>query len=170
MKRISLMLAALLLVTAAGAQSLWPRRAVKELNGRTKELSAYAPREGVVLFVFWKTCCPNNITMLEELHAVWSEYNTETHQPPIRVVLVSLDDQRTASRVRPIVSTNGWEWPVIMDTNGDLARQYQVIMPPQWIAFDPAGRELFRSKVTTGALDSAIYFEQLVEEIRNKNL
>lgn len=35
-------------------------------------------------------------------------------------------------------------------------------MPHQWIAFDQSGREIFRSKVTSGFLDSAIYFDQLV--------
>ncbi len=163
MKRVFLWMAALLIATSSGAQSVWPPLTVKEMSGRAKNLSDFAPHEGVVLFVFWKTCCPNNITMLDELYDAWSDYADSS--VPIHVVLVSMDDARSASRVRPIVSTNGWGWPVLMDTNGELARQYQVIMPPQWIAFDPTGRELFRSKVTNGMLDSTIYFDELTQKI-----
>lgn len=160
MKKIVFSIVTLFIATICCAQSFWPTLTVKDMNGRMKELSEYAPQEGVVLFVFWKTCCPNNITMLDELHEVWLAHNQ--NDMPIQVVLVSLDDQRSSAKVKPIVSANGWGWPVIMDKNGNLAKQYQIIMPPQWIAFDQSGREIFRSKVTSGFLDSAIYFDQLV--------
>lgn len=105
--------------------------------------------------------------MIEELYEVWSEYEDE--EKPIKVVLVSVDDQRTASRVRPIVSTNGWNWEVIMDKNGDLARSYNIIIPPQWLAFDQSGKEIFRSKITNGSLDSGIFFGELVGKINKNN-
>lgn len=59
-------------------------------GGRSCYLEDFAPKCGVVLFVFGKTCCPNNIAMLEELHEIWSEYDKD--DMPIKVVLVSLDD------------------------------------------------------------------------------
>lgn len=168
MKKTFYLFVILSMATITGtAQNYWPQQSVKEMNGRTKNLADYAPERGVVLFVFWKTCCPNNITMFEELYEVWMEYDND--DMPVKIVLVSLDDQRSASRVRPIVSTNGWEWEVIMDKNGDLARLYHVIVPPQWIAFDKSGREIFRSKVTSGALDSSIYFDELITEINKTN-
>ena len=95
------------------------------------------------------------------------QYHDDT--APITIVLVSVDDQRSASRVRPIVSSECWPWPVIMDRNGDLARTYQVIMPPQWVAADKHGRVIYRSKVTNGELDSAIYFEELVNTLKSNN-
>lgn len=165
MKRFLLALALLLLAaTVSPAQDRWPQQTVRDMSGRMRSLADYAPKEGIVLFVFWKTCCPNNITMLEELYEVWLAHDHAAL--PVHVVLVSLDDQRSASRVKPIVSSNGWGWPIIMDKNGALARQFQVIMPPQWVAFDPTGREVFRSKVTNGLLDSAIYFDRLITETR----
>lgn len=159
----------LLALASAGAlaQEGWPQVHVKDIDGRTRALQHYAPREGVTLLVFWKTCCPNNITMIEELNAVWQEYDNP--QQPVRVVLVSLDDQRTASKVKPIADTNGWQWEIIMDRNGELARMYNVIMPPQWIAADKDGNIVFRSKVTNGSLDSAIYFEDLTNQINTTN-
>lgn len=51
--------------------------------------------------------------MIDELNEVWQEY--ENPEKPIKIVLVSVDDQRTASRVKPIVGSNGWVWDVVMD-------------------------------------------------------
>lgn len=106
--------------------------------------------------------------MLEELHRIWTAHNHSCC--PIRIVLVSLDDQRTASRVRPLVGANGWNWEVIMDRNGDVARACNVIMPPQWVAFDPNGQEVFRSKVANGWLDAAIYFDALIDTLQTQKI
>lgn len=167
MKKILISSLTVLLTAVCSAQSYWPEQNVKDMSGKTKCLSDYAQKGGTTLFVFWKTCCPNNITMIDELYEIWSDYDDDNH--PIKVVLVSVDDQRTASRVRPIVSTNGWEWEVIMDKNEDLARTYHAIMPPQWIALNEFGKVIFRSKVTNGSLDSTIYFDELVTEINKTN-
>lgn len=110
----------IIFIMAAGigtAQNYWPQHYVQDLRGRRHLLSDYAPEKGVILFVFWKTCCPNNITMIDELNDVWREY--EDSENPIKIVLVSVDDQRSVSRVAPIVGSNGWEWDVILDKNGD---------------------------------------------------
>lgn len=156
-----------LALTTAAAQSHWPQHTVQDMRGRSRSLRDYAPERGVTLFVFWKTCCPNNITMINELNEVWLRYDDP--QRPVRVVLVSVDDQRTASRVRPVVGSNGWEWEVIMDRNRDLARSYNVTMPPQWVAVDPAGKVVYQRKVTNGALDPAIYFDELITEMNKFN-
>ena len=148
-----------------GSKSL-AEHSVQDLRGRTHSLSDYASEKRSYAIRFWKTCCPNNITMIDELNEVWQEYDNS--EKPIKIVLVSVDDQRTASRVKPIVGSNGWLWDVVMDKNGDLARIYHITMPPQWVAVNSFGKIIYRSKVTNGTLDSAIYFDELITEM-NKN-
>ena len=156
MKKAFYLSIGLVMATITGmAQNHWPEHSVQDLRGRTHSLSDYASEKGVTLFVFWKTCCPNNITMIDE--------------NPIKIVLVSVDDQRTASRVKPIVGSNGWLWDVVMDKNGDLARIYHITMPPQWVAVNSFGKIIYRSKVTNGTLDSAIYFDELITEMNKTN-
>lgn len=168
MKRIiAILILTAALSMSAIAQNGWLQMNVKDLIGNTHKLSDFASDKGVTLFVFWKTCCPNNITMIEDLNDILLGYDDD--ECPIKVVLVSVDDQRTASRVRPIVSSHGWEWEVIMDRNGDLARSLNIIMPPQWIAFDPKGNTIFRSKITNGDLDPAIYFKEMINQINKTN-
>lgn len=162
---LSLVLTAL--AVAAAAQDYWPRQEVRDLKGRSRQLAEFASAEGATLFVFWKTCCPNNITMINELKEVWQEYDSA--ERPVKIVLVSLDDQRSASRVGSVVGSNGWPWEVIMDRNGDVARIYNAFIPPQWIAVDPKGKVFYQSKITNGALDSAIYFDELAARMARKN-
>ena len=168
MKKAFYLSIGLVMATITGmAQNHWPEHSVQDLRGRPHSLSDYASEKGVTLFVFWKTCCPNNITMIDELNEVWQEYDNS--EKPIKIVLVSVDDQRTASRVKPIVGSNGWVWDVVMDKNGDLARIYHITMPPQWVAVNSFGKIIYRSKVTNGTLDSAIYFDELITEMNKTN-
>lgn len=163
-KFILLIISTLCIATLCHAQeNYWLELTVKDMSGQRKKLSEYANTDnGITLFVFWKTCCPNNIRMIDELQEVWSEYDGVR---PIKVVLVSVDDQRSAARVKPLVKANCWPWEVIMDKNGDLARAYNVIIPPLWIAVDCNGQEIYRAKVTNGTLDASIYFQELVSQI-----
>ena len=163
-KFILLIISTLCIATLCRAQeNYWFELTVKDMSGQRKKLSEYANTgNGITLFVFWKTCCPNNIRMIDELQEVWSEYDGVR---PIKVVLISVDDQRSAARVKPLVKTNCWPWEVIMDKSGDLARAYNVIIPPLWIAVDSNGQEIYRAKVTNGTLDSSIYFQELASQI-----
>lgn len=72
MRKILLLGLLTLLAASGSAQSHWPQLTVRDLRGRTHPLTAYAAERGVTLFVVWKTCCPNNIEMIDELHQVWS--------------------------------------------------------------------------------------------------
>jgi hypothetical protein len=42
-------------------------------------------------------------------------------------------------------------------------------MPPQWVAVNSFGKIIYRSKVTNGTLDSAIYFDELITEMNKTN-
>ena len=103
---------------------------VKDLHGVSKPCKSYLDKKegNVTLFVFWKTCCPTNLTMIDSLIEVKDdgEYSDE-----IKIVLVSVDDTKTSSRVLPVVKTKGWTEDVIMDSNMELARAMQVYIPPQ---------------------------------------
>lgn len=164
MKKLILSIFCLFHIGIGYAQDVWPSHKVTDINGKIRDLKSYAPDSGVVLFVFWKTCCPNNVTMINELQEVWLDYNDT--DKPVKIVLVSVDDQRSVSRVKPIVSTNGWEFDVIIDKNMDMARMYHINIPPQWIVCDTEGNIIYRSKITNGYLGSGMYFEEIVQLIQ----
>lgn len=48
----------LLFFNLASAQNELPNVMVKEMKGKTKHLSEFVAKEGLTIFVFWKSCCP----------------------------------------------------------------------------------------------------------------
>lgn len=159
MKKIILTLGCLLILKLIFAQEGILSLTVKDLKGQAKNIAEYVAPDGLTIFVFWKTCCPNNLEMLTRLQESMPEEGQE--ETPLRFVLVSVDDTRSAGRVRPIVGAYGWKGEVILDGNQELARRMNAIVPPQWLVMDPKGREVFRCKITSANTDVDIYLEEI---------
>lgn len=140
---------------------------VKSMEGSSKPLTKYINTdEGhVTLFVFWKTCCPTNLKMIDSLFELTDEYG---NSDDISIVLVSVDDIRSTDRVMPVVKTKGWKADVILDVNMELARAMSVYIPPQWVAVDNTGKPIFRRKIMEGESDAEYYFNELVNIISKK--
>lgn len=140
---------------------------VKSIDGKTKPLKDFIvpSEEEVTLFVFWKTCCPTNLSMIDSLLELTDEYG---YSEKITVVLVSVDDTRTIDRVLPVVRTKGWKADVILDVNMELARAMAVYIPPQWVAVDCTGKPIFRRKIMEGESDSEYYFNELITILNSK--
>lgn len=139
---------------------------VKSMEGKTYPLSHYVNSDygHVTLFVFWKTCCPTNLSMIDSLLELAEEYEGNDK---LTVILVSVDDSRSTTRVLPIVRTKGWKADVILDVNMELARAMSVNIPPQWVAVSNIGKPFFRRKIMEGETDSNFYFKELIDEIKN---
>ncbi len=158
MKKAIILFAALSLSFSAFAQKMIPEQTVTADRGKNRQLSEYVAKDGYTLFVFWRLCCSNSKTMLSELSDVWSEYNGKT---PIKVVLVSINDVRDASRVKAYIGSCDYGWEMIMDLNMELCRAMNIIAPPQWVAVDNTGKIIMEHKIMSGANDPAIYFKEL---------
>ena len=137
---------------------------VKSMDGKTSRLNDYINKDegNITLFVFWKTCCPTNLSMIDSLLELTDEYGDSDK---ISVVLVSVDDTRSTERVMPVVRTKGWKADVILDVNMELARAMSVYIPPQWVAVDHTGKPVFRRKIMEGESDSEYYYNELLTEI-----
>ena len=110
-------------------------QSVKDMKGGNKSLKGLIDTEDghATLFVFWKTCCPTNLTMIDGLYEI-AEENDEKDK--LKIILVSVDDIKTSNRVPTVVGYKGWESEVLVDPNMELARALMVKIPPQWVAFD----------------------------------
>ena len=140
---------------------------VNDLYGVSKPCVSYLDKtEGnVTLFVFWKTCCPTNLSMIDSLIELKEEGE---YSDKIKLVLVSVDDMKTSSRVLPIVKTKGWTEDVIIDSNMELARAMQVHIPPQWVAVNCDGRPVYRRKIMEGESDSEYYYNELIKQMSDE--
>lgn len=165
MKKVIVLLGCLFLINFCFAQNGLSLQTVKDIKGKTKKASDYVATEGLTIFVFWKTCCPNNLAMLEYLQEAIEE--ADSADVPLTYVLVSVDDARNASRVRPIVGSYGWKGSVILDGNQEFARRMNIMIPPQWLVVNSKGEEVFRCKITSSHTDVGAYLEQIKQLKQN---
>ena len=156
-----------MVATFSGIKAQYPGQGliVTSMEGNSKPFSSYINTEEghVTLFVFWKTCCPTNLNMIDSLFEMTDEYG---EAEDITVVLVSVDDTRSTDRVMPVVRTKGWKADVILDVNMELARAMSVYIPPQWVAVDCKGNPIYRRKIMEGESDAEYYFNELISEIQ----
>jgi cytochrome c biogenesis protein CcmG/thiol:disulfide interchange protein DsbE len=85
---------------------------------------------------FWATWCAPCKKELNAIHEVYEDWQDETG---VKVIAVSIDDARSATRVKPYVDAQGWEFEVLMDTNGDFKRSLNVNNVPQTFLVDGNG-------------------------------
>ncbi len=159
MKKSILVLGCFLLFSSVFAQEGFMSTSVKDIKGKTKKVSEYVAQEGLTVFIFWKSCCPNSLGVLSSLQNALDE--SDESDVPLTFVLVSVDDTRSVGRVKPIVGSYGWIWGVILDVNQELSRRTNMIIPPQWLVVNPKGEEVFRCKITSSATGVEYYLNEI---------
>lgn len=125
MKKGILTLAALLLATVAMAQNAkFPGNVtLKSLDGKSVESSVIENGGQPMIISFWATWCKPCNTELDAIKEVYEEWQQETD---VKLVAISIDDARSASRVKPWVNGKDWPYEVYLDQNKDLARAMNV--------------------------------------------
>jgi len=85
---------------------------------------------------FWATWCKPCIEELNEIHDLYADWIKETC---VKIIIISIDDARTATRVAPLVNGKGWDYESYLDMNGDFKRAMNVNMPPQTFVLNGNG-------------------------------
>ena len=68
-----------------------------------------------------------------DLYADWQE------EFGVKIIAVTIDDQRSKARVKPYVDGVAWEYDVLYDPNRDFARAMGVQTPPHTFVVDGEG-------------------------------
>ncbi|MBO7101698.1 MAG: TlpA family protein disulfide reductase [Bacteroidales bacterium] len=96
---------------------------LKDLEGQTVQSSVIQNNGKPIILSFWATWCkPCN----RELDAIREVYDEWQEQTGVKLVAISIDDARSAARVRPWVDGHDWAYEVYMDQNKDFARAMNV--------------------------------------------
>lgn len=92
-------------------------------------------RQGPVLIDFWATWCKPCLQSLPEVRQL-----DETYGPRgLTVIGVSIDGPRNFARVRPFVTKLKLEYPVALDEDGSLQRDFLVTAVPTTVLVDTTG-------------------------------
>ena len=109
-----------------------------DVSGKTVTLKALLAR-GPVLVDFWATYCKPCKKELPYLEALYKEYGAKG----FTVVAISIDDARNVSKVKPFVESSRYTFPVLLDTNGDVKRRFEVSYMPTLFILDKNGKKFY---------------------------
>jgi len=141
MKKFTLLFAALVLaLSTAIAQDAMPDVVIKTLDGATVNANTLGNGEGPSVVAFWATWCS---PCKKELDAYAEYYDEWQEDLGVEVYAVTIDTRRALSKVKPMVETKGWEFPILSDANSQLMQALNFQTVPQVFVLDKEGNIVY---------------------------
>ena len=119
-----------------GEQKL-PDVTISDIEGKKINAADYGKSGKVTVFSFWATWCipcKKELTNMADLYEEWQKkYN-------VQIVAVSIDDSRSAGKVKPYIESQKWTYEVLLDVNQDLKRAFNIQSVPFTVIADANGK------------------------------
>ncbi len=131
---------------------------LKSLDGQSVQSSVIQNDGKPIIISFWATWCKPCNKELNAIREVYEEWQEETG---VKLVAISIDDARSASRVKPHVDGNDWPYEVYLDQNQDFKRAMNVVNVPHTFILNGEGEIVWQH---TGYQDGGE--EEVIEKVR----
>ena len=118
-----------------------PSVKLETLDGKSFNTSSISNDGNPAIISFWATWCK---PCKEELNTIADEYEDWIDETGVKLVAVSIDDQRSATRVKPYVNSVGWEYDILLDKNSDFKRAMGVQNVPHTFLLDGNGNIVYQ--------------------------
>ena len=132
-----------------------PGFTLTDLDGNAVRLSDF--RGKVVFLNFWATWCPPCRAEMPEMEELHQEYQDKD------VVIIGVDLGEFRSSVKSFVEENGYSWTFVIDSTGEVARDYMVTGIPSSFSIDEDG--IIRA-LQVGAMSKAVMEARLAEAMQ----
>jgi len=161
MRRYFSIVAVLLLSAffALDASAQLPSVSVKDTKGRTVNTAKLNNGGKPFVISFFATWCKPCMRELRAINDVYADWQDETG---MKMYIVSIDEAQNASKVKPLVDGEGWEYEVLLDTNSDFFRALGLQMVPHVLVVDGNGKIVYNHSGYTDGSES-----EIIKTIRN---
>lgn len=108
-----------------------PNFTLDNLNGESVSLEDY--RGKIVFINFWATWCPPCRKEMPDLNKLYLDNKEKDF------VVLAVDVGETKSQVAKFIEEGGYQFPVVLDRNSDVATRYFVTGIPKTVVVDEEG-------------------------------
>lgn len=158
MKRIINLLGVLFVLLSFSTSTSLPNITLKSIEGKSIKISDLGKGDKPVILSFWSTHCAPCLRELKAIRDVYPDWQEETG---VEMYAISVDDQSSVSKVKPMVRRFGWKYTVLLDTKGELKRAMNVTDPP-FLFIIHKGKIVYKhTGYTTGSEDDV--YDKLIE-------
>jgi cytochrome c biogenesis protein CcmG, thiol:disulfide interchange protein DsbE len=128
----SVVIALLLLSASAFADSRdW---SLQEITGGTLTLSDNLGSSPVML-IFWATWCEPCKKEIADQRPLFDSFV----ENGVKIILISVDTQKTQAKVKPYADSKKFPWPVALDPNQEVLKRYGGTSVPYTVLLDKHG-------------------------------
>lgn len=132
---------------------------LKALDGSTVTSDTLKNGDKPFIISFWATWChPCNLE-LNTIKDVYEEWQEETG---VKLIAISIDNARSANRVKPHVDGHDWPYEVYIDENQDFKRAMNVVNVPHTFIVNAQGEIVWQH---TGYVAGGE--DEVIEAVRN---
>ena len=135
----SFLFSALLLVFSFSAWSQdakVPSVMLKDLDGKTIDTGKLSNDGKPIIICFWATWCS---PCKKELNVYSDYYEQWQKETGVKIIAVSVDDQRSVTKVGPYVNSVSWDFEVLLDSNKQFQAAMGVLNVPFTFLIDGKG-------------------------------
>jgi cytochrome c biogenesis protein CcmG, thiol:disulfide interchange protein DsbE len=157
MKNLTLAAASFLLLTAftvLDGERKIPSVDMKTLDGQTINSSRFTNNGKPIVISFWATWCTPCKKELTAIADVYSDWQKETG---VKLIAISIDDSKTASKVKSTVDAKAWDYEVYLDVNSDFKRAMNVNNVPHTFVVDGNGNIVWDTNVYVEGGEQKLY-------------
>ena len=123
-----------------GLEHKVPEVQLKNTEGETINTGELENDGNPIIISFWATWCTPCKKELNTINEMYIDWQDETG---VRLIAVSVDDERTKNRVVPYVDSKAWEYQILLDPNGEFKRAMGVNNVPHTFLIDGEGNIVY---------------------------
>jgi peroxiredoxin len=121
--------------TQSSSNRTAPNFKLENIEREVIELNDFVGK-GPVLLCFWSSCCKSAVMQIEAFSPLYENYKDKN----FIMLAIATDDERTVAKVKPLVKIKKYNFPVLYDTEGTVARMFYAFDMPFYVLIDIQGK------------------------------